>query len=253
MAGADKDGNPYRYQSLDDYKDVKGIDWQAEAFRPTWSQNHDISISGGGKTNTYLASFTHYDNQGIMIGSSFKKDAARVKFFQKLFDWLSFNGAVNYTSTVQTGIGTGGGTLSAILQSRPTGGLFVSDDELRHNAVDPIYEQLGLAYSNYFNPLINAETVQQKTKVDQWIANVGLTAAIAKKLTFKTSFSWNQAFRRADVFYGEGSSQAARTSGPNGNSRTQKTLRWSNSNTLNYKNTFAKVHKLDLMLGHETT
>lgn len=252
-AGEDAEGNPWRYQSLEDYKNVKGIDWQAEAFRPTWSQNHDVSISGGGKTNTYLASFSHFNNQGIMIGSSFKKNAARIKFFQKLFDWLSFNGSVNYTSSVQTGIGTGGGTLSAILQSRPTGGLFVTDEELRHNAVDPIYEQLGLAYSNYFNPLINAEKVKQSNRIDQWIASVGLNAAITKRLTFKSSFTWNQAFRRTDIFYGEGSSQAARTSGPNGNSRTQKSLRWSNSNTLNYKNTFAKVHKVDIMLGHETS
>jgi len=251
--GEDAEGNPYRYQSMEDYKDVKGIDWQDEVFHPTWSQNHDVSVSGGSKTNNYSASFSHYDNQGIFIGSSFEKNSARVKIFQKLYDWLSFNGAVNYTSTVQTGIGTGGGTMSSILQSRPTGGLYVSDYELRHNAVDPIFEQLGLAYSNYFNPLINAETVKQSVKVDQWIANAGLVASINKHLSFRSSFAWNQSFRRNDVFYGEGSSQAARTSGPNGNSRTQKNLRWSNSNTLNYKNTLNKVHKLDLMLGHETT
>ncbi len=253
QTGNDPEGNPYRYQSLEDYKNVKGIDWQNELFRPTWSQNHDVSISGGGKTNTYLASYSHYDNQGIFVGSSFKKNSARVKFFQKIFDWLSFNGAVNYTNTVQTGIGTSGGTLSAILQSRPTGGLFVSDSELRNNSVDPIFEQLGLAHSNYFNPLINAETVQQKSTIDQWIANAGLTVVFLKHFTFKSNFAWNQSFRRNDVFYGKGSSQADRTSGPYGNSRTQKSIRWSNSNTLNYKNTFAKVHKLDAMIGHETT
>lgn len=253
QAGTDSDGNPYRFQSMEDYKNVKGLDWQDELFRPTWSQNHDVSISGGSKTNTYLASYSHYDNEGIFVGSSFSKNSARIKSFQKLYNWLSLNYAVNYTNTLQEGIGTGGGTLSAIIQSRPTGGLFVSDYELRHNAVDPIYEQLGLAYSNYFNPLINAETVQQKTRVDQWIANAGLTATFLKHFTFKSNFAWNQMFRRNDVFYGEGSSQAARTSGPNGNSRTQKNLRWSNSNTLNYKNTFEKVHKLDAMIGHETT
>ena len=252
-SGNDKEGNPWKYQSMEDYKDVKGIDWQDEVFHPTWSQNHDISVSGGSKTNHYFASFSHYDNQGIFVGSSYNKNSARVKIFQKLYDWLSFNGSVNYTSTVQTGIGTGGGTLSSVLQGRPTGGLFVTDYELRHNAVDPIYEQLGLAYSNYFNPLINAETVEQTNRADQWMANAGLVVVPERHLTFRTSFGWNQTFRRRDVFYGEGSSQAARTSGPNGNSRTQKNLRWSVSNTLNYKNAFAKVHKLDLMLGHETS
>lgn len=251
--GNDPEGNPYKYQTLEDYRNVSGIDWQNEVFHPTWSQNHDVSVSGGSKTNNYFASFSHYDNQGIFVNSGYTKNSARAKVFQKLFDWLSFNGAINYTSTVQSGIGTGGGTLSSILQGRPTGGLYVSDYELRHNSVDPIYEQLGLAYSNYFNPLINAETVTQNYKTDQWIANAGLVANFAKYFTFRTSFGWNQAFRRNDIFYGDGSSQAARTGGPNGNSRTQKTLRYSVSNTLNYKNTLAKVHKLDVMLGHETT
>ena len=32
-----------------------------------------------------------------------------------------------------------------------------------------------------------------------------------------------------------------------------RALRWSNNNVLSYKNTFAQAHKLDLMLGHETS
>lgn len=43
-------GEPYAYQSLEDYRDVAGVDWQDAAFKPTWSQNHDFSISGGTKS-----------------------------------------------------------------------------------------------------------------------------------------------------------------------------------------------------------
>lgn len=71
--GNDLNGEPYRYQSLEDYRKVPGIDWQHEAFRPTWSQNHDIGITGGTKTTQYAISYSHFDEDGIFINSGFKK------------------------------------------------------------------------------------------------------------------------------------------------------------------------------------
>lgn len=59
--GNDSDGNPYRHQTLEDYLTDPGIDWQGESFKPTWSQNHDFSISGGTKETKYAASFSHFD------------------------------------------------------------------------------------------------------------------------------------------------------------------------------------------------
>lgn len=251
--GEDGWGDPFRFQSLDDYIGVKGIDWQNEAFRPTWSQNHEVSVMGGSKTNSYTLSYSHYDNQGIFRNSGYVKNTARFKFNQKVFDWLTFDGAINYTSSLQTGVGTSGGTLSNILQYRPVGGLYTSDYQLRYNSVDPIFDQVGLAGTNYFNPILNAEKVDQSVGIDQWVANGSLVFKFNKHLNFKTTASYNQAFRRNDVFYGYGSAQAERSSGPFGNSRTQKQLRWSNSNVLTYQNTFKKVHNVNFMLGHETT
>ena len=251
--GEDDWGDPFRFQSLDDYIGLKGVDWQKEAFRPTWSQNHDISVMGGTKTNSYTASFSHYDNQGIFRNSGFDKNSARIKIMQKVYDWLTLDGSVNYTRSVQTGVGTGGSTLSNILQYRPTGGLFTSDYQLRYNTVDPILDEVGMSNANYFNPILNAENVEQATKIDHWVANGGLTFKLTKKLTFKSTASYSTQFRRADVFYGENSQQASRSSGPYGNSRTQRALRWSNSNVLTYVNTFNKIHNINFMLGHETT
>ncbi len=243
---------PWRFQSMEDYLDVKGIDWQKEAFRPTWSQNHDLSVSGGNKTTRYTASFSHFDEDGIFRNSGFRKNSARIKFNQKIFDRLNFDATVNYTSSVQDGVGTGGSVLSNILQYRPTGGLTTSDYQLRYNAVDPILEELAMG-NTYFNPILNAEKTDQRTRIDQWVANGSLTWQIIKGLTFKTSGAYNTAFRRADTFYREGSQQARRSAGPYGNSRTQRTLRWSNSNVLTYHKVFNKAHTTDFTLGHETT
>lgn len=71
--GNDADGVPYRHQTLEDYLTDPGIDWQGESFKPTWSQNHDFSISGGTKETKYAASFSHFDENGIFTNSGYKR------------------------------------------------------------------------------------------------------------------------------------------------------------------------------------
>ena len=250
--GDDAAGVPFRYQSQEDYLGVEGLDWQDEAFRPTWSQNHDVSVTGGTKETSYTGSFSHFDEDGIFVNSGFRKNSARLKLRQNIYKWLVLDASVNYTSSVKTGQGTGGSVLSNVLNYRPTGGLYTSDYQLRFNAVDPILDQLGMSNSNYYNPILNSENVDQKTATDQWIANGSLTVKFNKHLSFKSSASYSNSFTRRDVFYHEGSSQADRGSGPYGNSRTTKGLKWSNSNVLTYDNTLHKKHRVTATLGHET-
>ena len=253
QTGNDGWDQPWRFQSLDDYIGVAGIDWQREAFRPTWSQNHDVSIRGGNQTTRYTVSFSHFDEDGIFKNSGFEKNSARLKLNQKIFKWLTFDTSLNYTYSVSQGVGTGGSTLSNILQYRPTGGLTTSDYMLRYNATDPILDELGMGNANYFNPILNAEKVDQSSKTDQWVAGGSLNFQLTKELSFKSSASYNTQFRRDDVFYREGSQQASRSDGPFGSARSRRTLRWSNSNVLTYAKAFEKIHHVNLTLGHETT
>lgn len=82
--GNDKEGVPYRHQTIDDYRNDSGVDWQDEAFKPTWSQGHDISVSGGQKGTTYAASFSHYDEDGIFTNSGYKKNAGKLRIDSRL-------------------------------------------------------------------------------------------------------------------------------------------------------------------------
>ena len=113
--GTDRDGVPYRFQTAKDYMGLKGINWQDEAFQNTWSQNHDISLSGGTKTTKYAVSFSHFDEDGIFINSGYVKNAARVKLNQKVRDWLDLDLNLSYTSQKKYGLGTGGYVLRNIL------------------------------------------------------------------------------------------------------------------------------------------
>lgn len=249
--GEDADGVAYAYQSAEDYnKAGVGIDWQDEAFRPTWSQNHDVSVRGGAKGATYAVSFSHFDENGIFKNSGYAKNSARAKFNQKITQWLTMDLSVNYTSTKSTGVGTGGSLLSNLIRYRPTGGLNVSDYDLRYSPYDP-----GITGSDFNsaqnNPISQAENTDDTKKVDQWVANASFNFQFTKELSFKTSATYNMQVQRRDQFWHNGTSQAYRAGSEYGQTQFTKGLRWQNSNVLTYNKTFKKKHNLNLMVGHE--
>ena len=250
--GNDALGNPYRYQTLDDYIGAKGVDWQSEAFRPTWSGTHDFSIRGGNRESQYFASYSHFDEDGLFSNSSYAKNSARLKFNQQVYKWLSFNATVDYASQKRTGVGTGGGTLSNLLMYRPVGGLLTSDYDLRYNSVDPILEQMNANNNTSYNPIVNAEATDVTQLIDRWSAYGTLVARINKNLVWRTSASYNLQTQRSDRFYKDGSSAADRGSGPYGYSQNYRFMRYGVTNQLSWDKTFAKKHKVNAMLGHET-
>lgn len=253
--GNDADGNPYRYQSLDDYLHVSGIDWQKEAFKSTWSQNHDFSISGGSKDSQYAVLFSHFDEDGIFTNSSFQKNTGKLRLKQNINKSINMDATINYSNSVKKGIGTAGtgGTLnvlSNLLRARPTGGLQVTDEELLTSVFDPLLLQENDSYSQ-INPIKQSEAVNNRVQAELWGANLAFNVRLMKGLTLRSAATYNVTNTRTDLFYGENSSQAYRGGGTYGSTQMQKDLRWSTNNTLTYKTILAKKHHLDAMLGHE--
>lgn len=256
QAGTDPaTGEPYRYQTIEDYLTEPGIDWQDEAFKPTWSQDHSISIMGGTKESKYAASFSHYNENGIFSNSGFKKTTGKLRIDQTLTKAISFNATINYSNMVRDGIGTSGtsgslNVLANLLRARPTGGNKYTNEQLLNSAFDPLEIELDPS-SSQINPIKQSEAVTDHRLVELWGANAAINIKLTKDLVFKTSATYNTTNTRRDVFYGEDSSQAYRTGGVYGNTQMQKDLRWQSSNTLTYKKKINKIHALDVMLGHE--
>ena len=248
MSGNDENGEPYRFQTIDDYKNYDGIDWQNEAFRNTLSQNHDISISGGSKTSRFNGSFSHFDEDGIFVNSGYVKNTARLKVNRDLSKRVNVDLNVNYTSQNKYGMGTTNNVLYNIIGYRPTGGLRTSDEELRTSAYDPDDEN---SYNSHFNPVAGAYTTDASTKTSTWMGNGALTIKITDNLSFKTSGSYIQTNSRADNFYYSESQTAKKFGGAYGQSKMIQKIRYSNSNVLSYDRVIDKSHKINVMLGEE--
>ena len=82
--------------------DTRGIDlggntnWFKEIMRTGITNNHSLSLSGGGKNSTYRGSFSNLDQQGVVRDNSMQRFNARMMFSQKSLDDrlnLTFTGA----------------------------------------------------------------------------------------------------------------------------------------------------------------
>lgn len=75
----------------------KGTDWVDEITRLAPYQNYNLSISGGNKNTSYLASFGYNDTQGIIDDSGLERLTGRVNVQHKLFRWLQIGLKSSYT------------------------------------------------------------------------------------------------------------------------------------------------------------
>ena len=256
-SGNDDNGIPYLYQSAEDYIGMKGVDWQEETFNPTWSQDHNLSISGGSDNTKYTASFSRYIENGIFKNSGFDKTTGKIRFNQKITKNITFDTTVNYAQTNRKGVGTSADSgrfnmLAQILSARPTGGLKLTDEELLNSAIDPEMLETGESLAQV-NPVMQTESVTNDKRGEMWSANASVTWQIIKGLTFKTAGTYNTTDSRTDIFYKTGSKEAYRNGEkPYGRTQMGRDVRWTNYNNITWKQKIKK-HTYDVMLGHEVS
>lgn len=253
---SDKPGS--KYDSIKDYIGMDGVDWQNETFKPTWSQNHDLSVSGGNKDTKYSMSFSNFDENGIFENSSFMKRTAKVRINQKLTKKLRVDASINYSFADKRGVGTSGDNgrfnmLAQILRARPTAGLRMTDEELLAAAIDPLILESSESLSQV-NPIVQANSVTQVKKDEMWSANASFTYEIFKNFTFKSAGTYSTTNRRNYTFYQDGSKEAYRHGQkPYGKTVMERKKRWAFQNYLTYKYPKKHGHTFDVMLGQEST
>ena len=85
------------------YGGLSLVDWQKAMFRPSVSQNYNLSISQGNKKSNYRASVGYVHQDGIVINTGFKRLTAKLSGQTLLFDKLRLGLDVAPQMTVTTG------------------------------------------------------------------------------------------------------------------------------------------------------
>jgi TonB-linked SusC/RagA family outer membrane protein len=140
--------------------DGQNTDWQDVIFKKGATQTHQLSMSGGGEKINFYLSGAMYDQQGIIIGSGFKKYSLTNNIDIQATDKLKFSvklfGQRTSTDGVLTQEDSGGAASAGVVGSA-----------LRYMPDMGIYQADGLTYSvaKLGDPIDNPYTIiHEKTR-----------------------------------------------------------------------------------------
>ncbi len=217
-----------------------GTDWQNELYRSALMTSHNVSVNGGTQAVTYAFSAGYLNQDGIAIGSGFRRQTLRGNIDAQMKKWLK--GGINFSlaDTKQQTSSTYNIIMTA-LTSQPS--VAVRNPEGTYDGPDDQWMP--------DNPVALAEITDNHNKKVNFRVNTYLEATILKGLTFKTELSADYNFNnyyyyQPDYTFGVKTNDVRTGKWTKTNSKY-----WSWRNILTYDHTFAKKHKLNVMVGQE--
>jgi TonB-linked SusC/RagA family outer membrane protein len=84
-------------QDYRDGYDNGGRNWQDEIYQTAFSQDYNLTVSGGNAKGSYLIAGGVLDQQGIILNSYYKRYSLRANINRQICNWLEFGGNLSVT------------------------------------------------------------------------------------------------------------------------------------------------------------
>lgn len=237
-----KPGTGYYYpESLLD----ETYDWWDAVFQTGLSQNYELEASGGNNKTRFFTSGSYLDQEGIVIGSEYKRINMRVNLDHNITDNLSI-GAKVYGAYMRWDDQAG-----SLAYANPVAAAQWIEPWILPYNDDGTYNW-NIPNTGNSNPLGIIALNDKGDKQYKFMGTLSLAWEIIPGLEFRT-------VNAADIILGEsrqywhpdtpdGAGNDGYIWGGTNNNRTLTT-----SNTLRYSKTFADVHNMSVTGGYEVT
>lgn len=140
---------PFTADQIAQFKQNGGTDWQSLVFRTGNTQQHQVTVSGGGEKTTFLISGNYLNQNGIVNNSGFRRYILRTNINTQVNDKLSFR--LNLWGLQSKNHNTlDGGAITQALAWAPTTPAYGSDGQptftdpigsVYRNPLDYLYDQ----------------------------------------------------------------------------------------------------------------
>ncbi len=97
----------------------EGTNWQKELFRNAPMSNHTLSISGGDTKTQYLLSGSYFKQEGIALGSDFRRISVRLNLDNKTTNWLKIGTSLQLTNIKENVNTSNSNVISTALSQTP--------------------------------------------------------------------------------------------------------------------------------------
>ncbi len=258
-------GRAVNYKGADYF--LSPDNWMDETYKHSLRQEYNVSVTQGNEKSNFFASVGYLSNEGIVIAKSdFKRFSARLAADVQAKPWLKVGANVNYSHIDMNSMDNEG-------ESASTGNIFAAANQIA--PIYPLYVRNGAGqimtdavgntmydYGNGMNAGLTRPIFGDSNAVGDAIlnkynsegnvlmGNVFAEIRFLKNFKFTSNNSMNlQEVRGTQVlnpYYG----QYADQNGIVYKSHTRN-MDYTYQQLLNYTNTFAGKHNVDIMAGHE--
>ena len=225
----------------------EGTDWLDEVFvQHAPMQDHQLSLSGGNEAHKYFLSLNYFDQDGTLLGTSFKRYSARINTDNQLTDHVTVGNSllISHTNSntilaVRSGVG---GLLSNTLLAPPTVPVYNPDGSFAGPPTS-FYQPRRTPVADILDPT----RLDARTSI---VGNIYGQVNFLKDFSFRTSLSLNLGSEKNEEYtptYDEGIVSSAITSLRTGTSTSST---WILSNVLSYNKSIGD-HHISALVGTE--
>lgn len=220
-------------------------DWQKETTRKAFSQNQNLSFTGGDAKNNYGIYLGYRNEEGIIKTSYLKRYSGRFVFDSQIKTWLKVGGSLSYSNQNENRVdetGAGIDVIRSMAESWPIIPVKFPDGSWASGENYPDIEGAP-------NPiqLLNEVTLIYKT--NSILGNVYANIMLAKGLEFRTTLGTSIIDQRSNRYAGNNVNFTSRSQKGIATVASTNNNSWQFENYLTYNKKFSDIHSLTALLG----
>lgn len=240
-------GHNITIDGIDPAEDLSLLDWQSEFFENAPVQDISLNISGGNENTSYLFSGGVYDQQGIAVGTNYKRYTARTNIESRLNKYLTLGMSLAPTYITRDGGGRANGKDTRahhVLSAAPVSELSVGYKTNVEPNIQYLWSGTTSSPISFMENIRHDDILQLKGNV-----YLGITPFDGFKLEFTGAADYfdldgqTYTFSRTQSSWSQG--EGVNSSGGHNTQRTWNTLLQA---LANYNKTFG-LHTVGLMAG----
>ncbi len=239
--------NPADFPRLFDAsgRPLYNTNWEKEVYKPSFSQNHQLTLQGGGERSLYSISLGALDQNGLMIQSWFKRYSARFTMDNDVKKWLRLGGSMTLLKSKERLVSDANGGLNVsrmVIEGIPIIPVRYPDGTWGGNSDFPGME----GGSNPVNIANNRYTIINRI---QSLGNVYALFHITEDLDFKSDFGFNLNSQKNNFYSGRELSSLSLNQRGEAHIDNWMTTYWQSENYLTWNKRVNDNQKLTALLG----
>lgn len=223
----------------------EGTNWQKELFRNAPMYNHTLTINGGDTRTQYLLSGSYFNQEGIALGSDFRRISLRLNLDNKTTSWLKIGTSLQLVNIKENVNSTSSNVINTALSQTPD--IAVKNED---GSWGGAYNPNGWVNSTV-NPYAIALINKDQAKRNQLFGNLYAELSFTKDLTLRNEATASFSMATEDRFNPSYTFGLVKNNNNSASYSFSQSLFTTIRNFLTYSHLFKDRYNVNVLLGHE--